>query len=179
MKYYHGTTEENAKRILSGKNKVNSTWKVSDDKYLYLYSPESLCENGECNEEDMHDFTIRRCFEQAQITAAISKKPVKKLVVLCFEFDPENDNVEPDYSCQNMQGAFCVSDLVYKDYLVEKFVCGHDCRFDVFTLRGLMNHKLFHTEKIDRSMKLACEAIEHVIYDLCDIVEFDYKKVSI
>ena len=81
-RYFHGTTEENLKILLSGGDEPKSCWKVSDrDELLYVYDAQKFVNQRECDSINESDIIINRAFEQAQMQAAI-KGISQKLYVL-------------------------------------------------------------------------------------------------
>jgi hypothetical protein len=180
--FFHGTTAENAKRILAGKPKGESTWICSQDQFLYLWGAEALAET-EGNEDSELDekkrFAIQRAFESAQVTACLSKKPCRELVVLEFEF--EEQDLMHDHSCDNMNGAFRVSLETYRPHFVKAYSCKHNPRMDVFIVSMLLSRNLFNVNRLDFDMREAAKMVEKA--DLGYVWEvlssFDWKEKSI
>lgn len=100
--YFHGTTEENARKILSGQEKSDCTWYESDDDFLYLWGAEELAVTN-CEEDEEQDVKRERAMDMAKESALITysiNKHSDKIVILEFEID--NEDVEEDLSVDSM-----------------------------------------------------------------------------
>lgn len=175
---FHGTTLENARSILSGGEKNSYTWIVSNDDLLYLWDPYIL--NAQNDEDDSMNESraIQQAFESGQITAASAKTPQDKIVVLRFEIPGEE--VDEDFSCQNMEGAFCIESKKAAQYFTNAFSAPHNSRLDAFILSGVIDRDLFNLETLDENLIEACKAIQKSnAYIESDILlEFNYKPIS-
>jgi hypothetical protein len=109
--YFHGTSEDNLRSILkNGLNPLTEAklWHPSGQG-VYLWSPDALVETGEAEGDNDKDFMAReRAYDSAQ--AAMAKGKKGRCVV--FEIELDSDSVEPDYSCQNMDGAVVCLDHI-------------------------------------------------------------------
>lgn len=129
--YYHGTSIDNLERILKEglHGNTDKLWSVSQDE-VYLWSPEALSianstedENIEYKEQD----AFNRASESGQL-ALCAANECKVIVIKCLV---DSDEVEPDYSCDNMadNGAVTVASV-----LPENIVSIH-CSNDLSLIR--------------------------------------------
>ncbi len=169
MKAFHGTTRENANRLLNGDAKDGATWDCSDDEYLYLWCPVAL--EGEYG-DDSPEYAIRMSFESAQITAATSDKPQTELVVL--EFDIPESEIQDDDSCENMELARRCDLATYSDVHRATYTCTHNSRLDALVISGLLQNDHFPAYKLDDSLIEAAEILKEVWVE--SLHEFDYEK---
>tara|TARA_R110002167_G_scaffold252035_1_gene458309 strand:- start:507 stop:1043 length:537 start_codon:yes stop_codon:yes gene_type:complete len=172
-RYFHGTTREQAERILSNECKEDITWNCSDDNYLYLWCPEALAEcNGDEDEAEVYkvERAINNAFESAQITASLADLPQSELVVL--EFCIDSDYVEMDHSHDTMDYARCTRLDDYSAVFKREFTCKHNSRLDALVLNSLLDNKFINSDRISDDMRKACEALQGVQVDSLD--EFDY-----
>ena len=109
MILFHGTSADAAKKILREgfcASNGRQVWTCSGDAN-YFWSPEELTEGGY---EDGGEYAARqRAFESAQGALAMAKDC--RTVVFAVEVN-NSEAVEPDQSCENMEGAVCVFDDV-------------------------------------------------------------------
>jgi hypothetical protein len=176
MKAFHGTTREQAKRILSGECKNLPTWSVSDDEYLYLWCPDALME-GEYpeaeNMEEAEERAIQMAFESAQITAAMSEGPQNEIVVLCFEFDAEK--VEADDSCENMELARRIEDFKgLEDCHEATYTARHNSRLDALVISNLLENEHLAHWRIDEDLIEAAQAMKDIYID--SLLDFDWEE---
>lgn len=177
MKFYHGTTRENALNILNGGEKNKPVWNCSYDDYLYVWSAEAIKESEGLEEDEVNYYCLNRAFESAQIAAAASEVPQNELIVLVFEF-PEADVYE-DFSCDNMECARRVnSDLDGNDFtssLVEVWSHPHNSRLDAFVISSLLENDFFIKE-LEQSLLDAAKLIKENEVYLDELFTFDYAK---
>jgi hypothetical protein len=148
MLYVHGTTLENAQKMLRGEEKSSYTWTCSDDNYVYLWDVDSIGKEYDHDPEQAKNEAIQRAYEAAKITACISKNYVHKLIV--FIFDLDSALVEDDTSCPNMTEARRIEftpELM--KHVVEVYEIEHNPRLDILTIAGLKGMKLFPSYLID------------------------------
>jgi hypothetical protein len=177
-KAFHGTTRDNAERILKGQCKVEPTWSVSDDDNLYLWCPIAFIE-GEYPEaediEEAEEMAIIHAFESAQITAAMSDEPQKELVVLCFEFDSEK--IERDESCENMELARCISDFEgIEENHTSTFIAKHNSRLDALVISGLLENQHIAKWRLDDDLIEAAEAMKDAYLE--SMSDFEWTEES-
>lgn len=175
MRVFHGTTRENAGRILNGKSKDDYTWSVSSDDYLYVWNPVSHIKLGECDRiEEAFELCAQKAFESAQVTAAMSDKPQEELVVLVLNVKPSLLDV--DYSCPNMELASIVNDIDYnyRDAHMYTLSCKHNSRLDAFVIASVIDNEYFPSYKIDDNLLDAAKLLRD--YHLEELREFDYTR---
>ena len=173
---YHGTTRENAEKILSGQAKEEPTWNVSDDEYLYVWCPDAML-HGEYPEaedtEEAERIAITRAFESAQITAAMSTDPQSELVAICFDF--EEEAIEEDLSCENMETARRVEDFIGMERAhVKTLVSKHNSRLDALVICQVLENPLLASWRIDDDLREAAEAMKGIYLD--SLNEFDWME---
>jgi hypothetical protein len=174
---FHGTTLENARSILSGGEKTSYTWTVSNDDMLYFWCPYVL--NSQNDEDDSTDESraIQYAFESGQITVASAKTPQDKIIVLRFEI-PEEE-VDEDYSCQNMEGAFCMESKKAAQYFTNAFFAPHNSRLDAFVISSVLGRELFAIDQLDQNLIEAAEIVSKMdVPFINSLLEFDYKPIS-
>lgn len=100
MKLFHGTTADNAKRILAEGFKCEAggeNWNVSGNN-VYFWSPERISHYDDNFEDD--DEAKRRAADSATFGLAFAKDC--RFVIFEVEIDGE---LQDDDSCENMEGA--------------------------------------------------------------------------
>lgn len=106
--YYHGTSADNLPSILlNGLSGSEEKLWICSGEEIYLWCPESLAAtNMQEDEEDEYkqQTGFRRAFESAMFACAISKDCRALVLKIAL---PE-DEVSPDKSCENMDGAVCI-----------------------------------------------------------------------
>ena len=175
MRVFHGTTRENAERILSGKAKDNYTWTVSDDDYLYVWNPVSHIKQGECDTiHEAFEMCTQKAFESAQITAAMSDAPQSELVVLVLNVKPKDLDV--DYSCKNMELASIINDIDYnyKEAHMYTLKAKHNSRLDAFVISGLLENPHFPSYKLDDDLIEAAKLLQDRFLE--ELLEFDWER---
>lgn len=137
LKCYHGTTKENFKRIMeSGFDPQNQNWNCSNNGYIYFwgYDPDQEHENSLDEESE----ALHMSNGNAQITAAIQNSKETDIVII--EMHLNEEILENDYSCENMNGAFEVDahDLDIKD-IKKVYTADYNPCLRLFYVRGLFN----------------------------------------
>lgn len=150
--FYHGTTVENVKKLVQSNwdwtLKNQQTWLASMPNQVYawcgpitsaIYGGELICSNKRADNID----AIRQAFDNAQISAAIQDSRYKDLVVLGYIEEIEvkalpessedlNELINtkliwlPDYSSENMEGAFEISADELKGRIPDIFYIGRE-----------------------------------------------------
>lgn len=107
--YSHGTSEDNLDSIRkNGFDRfADKIWNPSDDE-IYFWSPDALVETGDCEESDKLECARQRAFQSAQMAMAVAKSG--KCVV--FEVELDDEDISPDFSCDNMGGAVCTREEI-------------------------------------------------------------------
>ncbi len=105
MLAFHGTTADNLADILENGLKCDKEklWSVSEDA-VYCWSKNYLRE-GEIEEEFAYDQLKEKALSHA--TIGLAKAKDCRAVVVVFNVDEEE--LETDYSCPNMESANCVN----------------------------------------------------------------------
>lgn len=178
---YHGTTQENADRILNGspKHTAGITWDVSDDNYLYLWCPDQLVECGE-DPEYANEQAIQHAIGSGEMTAVVCGNPQSKIVVLCFDF-PENEVLQ-DYSLDNMTEARSIQLDDYKKYHIKTLESYRDPRIDILILSRICNREYLNLGNIPSSVLDLAKEIEFTggdpLYEDKDYIE-TYTAIAI
>ena len=105
MLLFHGTTVENAKNILkNGFNYMDSIWTCSGHETYFFHEDFFKSEFGIEDRKDILDYGIREALQQSLISLAIQNPSDYRGAVLVFDSELMNnkDEIEPDYSCENM-----------------------------------------------------------------------------
>lgn len=106
MKLFHGTSFDNLKDIRKNGLCIEhggANWTVSDN-YIYFWSPKALEEACGMEDGDGEREAFERAFDSARVSLGFSKSC--RAVVLEIELDESLlEQVEPDSSCDNMDGA--------------------------------------------------------------------------
>ena len=178
--FYHGTTLENARHLLSGGEKSNPVWNCSYDDYLYVWWDEAVKEEHDLEDSEVEEFTIRMAFESAAITAASSQTAQSEIIVLAFDF-PEADVYE-DVSCENMACARRVNlDLDATDLensLIKLYSAKHNSRFDPFILVGLWDNDYFLKENVSSDVREVLDALKGTDFYLDELFEYDWREIN-
>lgn len=151
MRLFHGTTADNAKRILEQGFSVDTggeNWTVSGDA-VYFWSPQALCAAGECEEDSAEYYAKNRAKDSAGF--GIGKAKDARIVVFEVELDGTH-KVEPDSSCKNMEGAVCTFEDVPASAIRRVWVSEDLSLLKGYFLAFLLNrdmcaHDLSHIEK--------------------------------
>lgn len=172
--YFHGTTLDHAKNILAGKGKETYNWACSDDDYLYVWGCNCLQKSEEFENKEKYKRTIERAFESAEIAGCLGKKDTK-LIVIGFLFDDQD--LEPDFSCDNMKGAFCIPFLDAKPIKIRLFE-KHLSAFKIpVLLSTLIGMDLFNDSNFsDEELAIAKAIREAGIYIESD---YDFKPTKL
>lgn len=104
---YHGTSADNLESILKSgllTNAGEKIWNVSEDK-VYCYDSTKLAELEGSDPQDKEELAFSRAFENAQ--CGLGKSKDCRAIIVIAEID-ENE-LEDDFSCPNMEHASCVS----------------------------------------------------------------------
>lgn len=173
--YFHGTTEENARKILSGQEKSDCTWYDSDDDFLYFWGVEELA-TANWEEGEEQDIKRERAMDMAKESALITYslgKHSNKIVVLEFEIDPEE--VEEDLSSENMAGFGAVRVAYNKEIIslcVGAFEMPVMSELRVFLLATIVERTNINSCFVSKSLwNLAQKMKDQVIFVLEDLPE--------
>lgn len=117
--YFHGTSFANLESILKDGFNPNSDkiWNVSENG-VYFWSPDKLTEAEECEKDWQEETAKQRAFESGQIAMAFSESG--NVVVLQVEIDDEN--IQDDFSCENMAGAVVCFGKIKREQIKKVFV---------------------------------------------------------
>ncbi len=115
--YFHGTSADNLKAILRDGLNPDNDKKIWSCSYrgVYMWSPDAFVSSGDCEEENKNDFTREQAYSSAQMGLATAKSG--KCVV--FQLEIEEDELEQDFSCENMTGAFVCNRVVTRSEIKE------------------------------------------------------------
>ena len=164
--YYHGTTLENALAIINSnfKSFKEDNWNCSQD-WFYFWSEDKLDEFDEC--------ARRQAWDNGSIAAARNNSNN----VVIFELKIDKD-VEPDYSCQNMEGAYCLPMDDMDISMIQKvYVYPFDRIFAPVTLVAFKENDLFEWK--DDVIKMVVDRIHGEDYtEMWELMneQFDEEK---
>lgn len=184
--YYHGTSLESFRNII--KNGFNnddfSNWTCSGNNTTYFHDLEKYIECGEVEDREDKRLVIERAFESGQIAAACQKSKETSIVVLEFEFDDEEIDIEDDNSCQNMDCiASCIDndDIDIDKHLKNVYICNYNPNLWMFVIASIIDYNYFN---IDNFTDLEIQALELISkVDTTNIHEelsyFDFREVKV
>ena len=177
--YFHGTSADNLNSILENGLSASEIklWNCSQDA-VYLWEVERVAEsNG--HEEEEEEYKIQMAFKNAaesgQLACAASKDC--RVVVLRIELDDQE--VEIDNSCENMDYANCI----YRDVTIDEIKEIHVSN-DLSLLKGyfigcLLSNDYCDLEFTDIERRVG-EAMAQNIYleHVTDMIEFEQLQLS-
>lgn len=105
MLLFHGTTLENAKKIIKeGFSYKKQNWNCSEEETYFFTEDFFWKESGAECFSDMWNTAIETTSNQARLGLAIENPKTYKWAILVFDTDLMNngDDVHEDYSCPNM-----------------------------------------------------------------------------
>ncbi len=106
MKLFHGTTADALADIrINGlrTDKGGENWNVSED-WVYFWSPQAILERGDVEDMEGAEAEARRMAEDSG-SFGLGQAKDCRLVILEIELPDGTEDVEPDESCDNMEGA--------------------------------------------------------------------------
>jgi hypothetical protein len=111
MILFHGTTFENAKKILKqGFKYKKQVWACSENK-TYFMTSDYISEAFELDDEsDIMHKGIQEALDQSRFALAVENPSDYRGAVLVFDSSKmkNKDQIEPDYSCENMEHCVCL-----------------------------------------------------------------------
>lgn len=144
MLLFHGTTVSNAKSIIkNGFQYESSIWNCSENKTYFFTSDFLQKEFDVESENEILSYGIQHALEQSMITLAVQNPKDYRGAVLVFDTFLMNnqDEIEPDLSCPNMENmavALANPDL---NGLVGFYIMDEDVKsFRFFTLASMMEN---------------------------------------
>lgn len=154
--YFHGTSADNLPAILANGFDIytDKIWNPSENG-VYFWSPEALTEAGEC-EEDYQDETAKQMACHSGQFAMTKSKDFRTVV---FQVELDADTVEPDTSCQNMDGAVVTYKNVPASAIKAVFISP-----DLSTLKG---YYIAIARRMDMS-SLEFSPLENKVADIFD-----------
>lgn len=111
MILFHGTTFENAKKILKqGFKYKKQVWSCSENK-TYFFTSEYISKEFDLEDEsDVLHKGIQEALDQSRFALAVENPSDYRGAVLVFDSSKmKNENeIETDYSCENMEHCVCL-----------------------------------------------------------------------
>lgn len=163
MLCFHGTTEENYKRILKGEDKLTGPWTVSDkDNCMYFWP---------LDKADSKEDAIQHAFEAAQVQAAIRGEDTDLYVIVC---EIPDELLQDDYSCENMDSmaSYILCSDFDIDMIKEHFISRYNKWYSPFIINGLLQNPHFNRYIVEDTLLLMAESVGDVYLD--DMYYFDY-----
>ena len=119
MKCYHGTTLKNFVNLLNGGDKPEGIWNCSYmDDCFYVYPMNKIIKT-ECLEDEEDSYIRERCIQNALesglITAAFQMETQDVIVI---EMDIPEEELEDDYSCDNMSDIASFTGHFDKNWII-------------------------------------------------------------
>lgn len=165
MKCFHGTTQENFLNLIYNGDKPSGAWNCSDmDGNFYVYPENKIY--GDDEEERISE-GIQQALGNAAITAAFQMK-TQNIVIL--ELDIPEDELNDDYSCDNMSGVASFTEYFDLSWIKKVYITEFNAMFSPFCLPSLDNPNLNY---IDESLELLAKSIQQSdsIQVFCDIMD--------
>jgi hypothetical protein len=171
--FYHGTNADNLQSIIKDGLlcHTDKIWTCSSNA-IYLWDADRLVEFGECDEDYKNDRAFQLATESAQISCSLAKDC--RLVVVKVEIDDED--IEPDYSCENMEGSGAVS--ICRDILPSEIV-EISVSNDLSLIKGYFIALLHERDycnveftKLEKKIAKTFETAEIYPEDIEDIIEW-------
>lgn len=186
MILFHGTTVSNAKNIVKNGFEYNDKiWSCSEEK-TYFFTSEFI--TNEFGIEDMNDILhqgIQYALEQSMITLAVLNPKDYRGAVLVFDtaLMDNQDDIEPDTSCPNMENtAVALSNPDMKG-LIGFYVMENDMKaFRYFTLGSMMNNDYLEEVELNSAELRLIESLSgsNALGEVFDIIsEVSYVKQKI
>ena len=174
--YYHGTTQRGLDAILQGTGKGEGPWTCSDQDHMtYLWDASAMMEG-----EDFEDVegVIRQAFESAQIQAAVMAEDTTMYVL---ELHLPAEDVEPDYSCENMHYAVTVHEsAVTRAAIVKAYRCAFSKWDAPFVLSSLIGREHFSPSAVkDERLILLAEALSAKEVYREELWDFEWEECPI
>lgn len=162
--HYHGMAESSFKNWLKGKGKSDNVnpWSVSDnDGMTYLWGVEALAELEYIDPEDedrKQEYAMSMAFDSAQCQWCLDDSEYIYIFGLSIK---DAEAVEPDTSCENMAGAFCIHESEFtKDKVVTLVKYRTNKWSKPFMLANLMKRALFNIpESADKTLIRCAESL--------------------
>jgi len=162
--HYHGMTESSFNNWLKGNGKSDNVnpWKVSDnDGLTYLWGVDALAEVEYIDhegEDRKQEFAASMAFESAQCQWCLDDSEHIYIFGLSIE---DAVAVEPDTSCENMTGAFCIHESEFtKDRVVSLVKYKTNKWYKPFMIANLMHLELFNIpENTDPALIKCAESL--------------------
>lgn len=160
--FFHGISSSNFEQFIQSKGKLSGPWKCSDmDNQSYLWSKDYLIEESGFDINEFSDNDINSILgipaESAIVQCALNGDD--SFYILFVEIPDDYNSIDNDYSCNNMQGAYCIpeSDLI-------KFTKGYiKCNWNKwnspFVIKGLLQNQHFNSSMVDSGILAIANAI--------------------
>lgn len=171
---YHGTSADNLQSILDNgilANPENRNWTVSQNEVYFwgdnYISSECFDEDEDMDDEQRSCVLINQAVESAMCALAVAKD----CRILILEIEVPDDEVDTDYSCENMQHANSIPRDVKPEEIRRMFISQ-----DLSMLRGLFiaNMRRMNLSGLQFSEfeELVADCFDDfVCYDLSDVAE--------
>lgn len=158
MIVYHGTSIENLKSILQfGFIPDKSNWTASEDDKTYFWSPKHIAKrDDEDFSEDVerwNDEAKRMAYDNA--TVAMLQFKSSQCVVFAVQVPDDSESVEPDTSCNNMEGAIAVAGHISPDSITQVWIGPDLSMIRGYYIALIMNNDLLAIEFTDFELKIA------------------------
>jgi len=162
--HFHSISSANFEQFKFGDGKLSGAWMCSDqDKMSYLWSVEFCAENqgyelsniaeGSCSYGEL----LQHPAESAIIQCALQGE--KEFYILCLNIPDDCSELEQDYSCENMQGAYCIPENSLKDHVIGYYKCQWNSFNAPFVIKCLLNNTWFNSSMVDAEIMEVAEQI--------------------
>lgn len=142
MKCFHGTTQENFINLINNGDKPSGAWNCSDmDGNFYVYPENKI--DGDYAEEIASE-GIQQALGNAAITAAFQMK-TQNIVIL--ELDIPEDELQDDWSCENMSNIASFTGHFDKDWVKKVYTTEFNAMYSPFFVPNLQNRNLGYIDE--------------------------------
>ena len=169
MKCFHGTTQENFVNLINGGDKPTGAWNCSDsDGCFYVYPVNKFYDLDSMDDEEITNEGLRNALDSATITAAFQMK-TQNIVIL--ELDIPEDELQDDWSCENMSDVASFTEYFDKDWIKKIYTTEFNAMYAPFFVPNLNNRNLGYVPDELHNIAVMIQRsdeMNNVFCDLCD-----------
>lgn len=171
--FFHGITGKAFEAFMQGdfsgqkKNEVISPWVCSDsDGFTYLHSLEYF--ENEYEDDYAENAAIQDAFSSAVLQSAMNSDNCA--YVIQFNFDPEE--VEVDYSCENMEHCRRIEcDKIKRENIVKVYKLDLNPEFHLFRLLPIFENTYFNKHALTLEKIKALKALSKLdCFSVCEML---------